>query len=55
MTSVGYVEKYETVNHLVSECEKRTQKEYKTKHDWVRTVIPWELCKKLKFDHTIKW
>ena len=31
------------------------QKEYKTRHDWVEKVIHWELCKKLKFDHTNKW
>ena len=30
-------------------------KEYKTRHDWVSKVILWELCKKLKFDHTNKW
>ena len=26
----------------------------KTRHDWVEKVIHWELCKKLKFDHTSK-
>ena len=31
------------------------QKEYKTKHDLVGKVIPWELCKKLKFEFTNKW
>ena len=31
------------------------QKEYKTRHDWVDKVIHWELCKKLKFNHTKKW
>ena len=30
------------------------QKDYKTRHDWVGKVIDWELCKKLKFDHTSK-
>ena len=30
-------------------------KKYKTRYDWVRKVIYWELCKKLKFDHTNKW
>ena len=24
-------------------------------HDWVRKLIHWELCKKLKFDHNTKW
>ena len=31
------------------------QKEYKTRYDWVGKVIHWELCKRLKIDHTIKW
>ena len=31
------------------------QKEYKTRHDWVGKVIPWEICKKLKFELTRKW
>ena len=45
----------ETINHIISECNKLAQKEYKTRHDWVGKVIYWELCKKLKFDHTNKW
>ena len=32
---------------------KLAQKVYKTKHDRVGKVIHLELCKKLKFDHTI--
>ena len=45
----------ETINHIISECSKLAQKEYKTRHDWVGKVIIWEVCKKLKFDHTNKW
>ena len=45
----------ETINHIISECTKLTQKEYKTRHDWVGKVIHWEMCKKFKFDHTNKW
>ena len=41
--------------HIISECSKLAQKEYKTRHDWVGKVIYWEMCKKLKFDHTKKW
>ena len=26
-----------------------------TRHDWEGKVIHWELCKKLKFNHTNKW
>ena len=42
----------EIIHHVLSKYRKRTEKEYKTKPDWVEKVIYWELCKKLKFDHT---
>ena len=45
----------ETINHIISECSKLAQKEYKTRHDWVDKVIHWVVCKKFKFDHTNKW
>ena len=45
----------ETINHIISECSKLAQKEYKTRHDWLGKVIHWEMCKKLKFDHKNKW
>ena len=44
----------EMISHIISECSKLIHKEYKTRHDWVGKVIHWELCKKLKFDHTNK-
>ena len=43
------------INHIISKCSKLAQKEYKTRHGWVGKVTHWELCKKLKFDHTNKW
>ena len=43
----------ETINHIISECSKLAQKEYKTRYNWVGKVIHWELCK--KFNHTNKW
>ena len=45
----------ETINHIISECSKLAQKEYKTRYNWVSQVIHWELCKKFEFDHTNKW
>ena len=45
----------ETITYIIRENSKLAQKEYKTRHDWVGKVIHWELCKKLKFDHTNKW
>ena len=45
-------DKDETINYI-SECSKLAQKEY------TRLVeeddLHWELCKKLKFDHTNEW
>ena len=37
-------ERDETINHIISECSKLAQKEYKTRHNWVCKVIHWELC-----------
>ena len=45
----------EMINHTISERSKLAQKEYKTRHGWVKLVIYRELCKKLKFDHMNKW
>ena len=45
----------ETINHIISECSKLAQKEFKTRHNWVGKVIHWEMCKKFKCDHTNKW
>ena len=35
----------ETFNHIISECSKLAQKEYKARHDWVGEVIHWDMCK----------
>ena len=45
----------ETINHIISECSKLPQKEYKTRHHWATKVINWEMCKKFKFDLKNKW
>ena len=45
-------DKDETIKHIKSECSKLAQKKFKPRHDWVGTMIHWELCKKLKFDHS---
>ena len=45
----------ETINHIISQCIKLAQMVYKARHEWVEKEIYWELCKKLKFDHTIKY
>ena len=45
----------ETINHIISECGKLAQKEYKARHDWVGKVVYWEMCRKFQFDDTNKW
>ena len=45
----------ETINHIISECSKLAQKEYKARYDRVGKVTHLEMCKKFKFDHANKW
>ena len=40
-----YKKNDETVNHLLSECPKLAQTEYKRRHDNVAKGIHWDLCK----------
>ena len=42
------------INLRVSKCGKLVQKEYKMRPNRMGKVIHWELCKKVKFDHTVK-
>ena len=35
----------ERVNHIISECNKLVEKEYKGRHDWVGKEIYWESYK----------
>ena len=39
----------ETIHHIISECSKLSQKEFKTRHDWVGKVIYWECARNLNF------
>ena len=47
--------KGESVQHLISGCEKLAQKEYKRRHDTVAKKIHWDLCKKNGLEHTERW
>ena len=47
--------KSESVQHLVSGCEKLAQKEYKRRHDNVAKKVHWDLCKKNGLECTDKW
>ena len=44
----------ESVQHLVSECEKLAQKEYKRRHDNVAKKVNRDFCKKNGLEHTEK-
>ena len=45
----------ETVQHIICECEKLAQREYKRRHDNVAKKVHWDLCKSNGLDHTEKW
>ena len=48
-------EKDETITHIISECPKPAQKEYKRRHDWMGKAIHWDLCRKKGFIIIGKW
>ena len=41
--------KNETTSHIVSECGKLAQKEYKRRHGSVERYVHWQFCEKLGF------
>ena len=46
----------ETIAHVVAECEKLAQNQYKNwRHDRVGRIIHWELCRRYGFKCTEKW
>ena len=45
----------ETVSHIVSECSKMVQSEYKGKHDNVVTAGHWGLAKEHGLEHSKQW
>ena len=45
----------ESVNHVLSECSKLAQKEYKKRHDQFGTKIHWEICRKYGIKVKEKW
>ena len=48
-------EKGETISHLVSECGKLAQREYKRRHDNVARYVHWQLCNKGGLERAEKW
>ena len=45
----------ESVTHIINQCKKLSQKEYKTRDDNVAKAVHWELCKKICLEHAEKW
>ena len=45
----------ETISHIVNECSKLVQREYKRRHGNVARLVHWKLCEKLSFEKPEKW
>ena len=45
----------ETISHIVSECGKLGQKEYKRRYDSVGRYLRWQFCEKLGFNRATLW
>ena len=48
--NVGHAEKDENINHIVTECSKLTQNEYKNRNEWVGKMIYKKLYNRLNFE-----
>ena len=48
-------EKGESVSHLLSECSKLAEREFKRRHDNVIRIIHWALCRLYELDRADKW
>ena len=47
--------KEETIDHLVSSCNKIAQTDYKERHDKVASMLHWNLCRKYNLPTADKW
>ena len=48
-------EKEETIFHILSECPKLAQSEYKKRHDKVAQLVHWNLCIRYGLEHKRNW
>ena len=48
-------ERGETVQHIICECKKLAQREYKKRHNTVAKLVHWKLCEKHNLDRKEKW
>ena len=44
-----------TINHILRECPKLAQREYKRRHDWIGKRIYWEICRVNAIHVKSKW
>ena len=47
--------KPETISHIINECPKLAQREYKYRHDKVAKAVHWSLSKKTGLPHQEEW
>ena len=45
----------EKITHIVRECTRLAQKEYKRRHDWIGSCIHWEICGAKGIPLATKW
>ena len=50
-----YGKRNESITHLIVECKKLTQKEYKQRHDNIARIVFLELCQKFGLVGEVKW
>ena len=43
------------IDHIVNKYSKLGQKDYNIRYNWSGKVIHFEMCKRLKFHHNVKW
>ena len=48
-------ERDDSIAHLIAECKKLAQKEYKQRHDNIARIVHLELCQKFGLDGEVKW
>ena len=48
-------ERGETVQHIICECKKLAQREYKRRHDTVAKLVHWKLYEKINLERKEKW
>ena len=48
-------ERGETMQHIICECKKLEQREYKRRHNTVAKLVRWKLCEKYNLERKEKW